>query len=109
MIINIIMLILAGISFVISYFQHKQKGFLFNNAYIYASKKERDKMNKAPYYKQSRNVFFMIGILYLSIPLIGIIEMSNIIIVLIALLIAIYAVISSIKISKEENAKDKTN
>lgn len=59
--------ILALICFVIAYYQFKGKGFLFNNAYIYASKKERLKLNKAPYYRQSAIVFTAIAINFLLI------------------------------------------
>ena len=38
------------------------KGFLFNNAYIYANKKEREEMNKRPYYIQTGIVFILLSI-----------------------------------------------
>ena len=38
-----------------------EKGYLLNNAWIYASKEEREKMNKRPYYRQSGICFLMIG------------------------------------------------
>lgn len=38
------------------------KGFLFNNAYIYANKKEREQMNKKPYYIQTGIVFILLSI-----------------------------------------------
>lgn len=38
------------------------KGFLFNNAYIYANKKEREQMNKKPYYIQTGIVFVLLSI-----------------------------------------------
>ncbi len=41
-----------------------QKGFLFNNAYIYASKKQREEMNKTPYYRQSGVVFCLVGVIF---------------------------------------------
>ena len=44
---------IAVTCFIISYLQFHEKGFLFNNAYIYTSKKERETMDKAPYYCQS--------------------------------------------------------
>lgn len=53
----IIISVVAIICFVLSYFQFKEKGFLFNNAYIYASKQERDTMDKKLHYKQSGLVF----------------------------------------------------
>lgn len=38
------------------------KGFLFNNAYIYANKKEREQMNNKPYYIQTGIVFILLSI-----------------------------------------------
>ena len=38
------------------------KGFLFNNAYIYANKIEREQMNKKPYYIQTGIVFILLSI-----------------------------------------------
>ena len=46
-----------------------EKGFLFNNAYIYASKQEREKMNKKPHYRQSAIVFLLIGLVVGGIAL----------------------------------------
>ena len=61
-------IILGAISlacFIFSYMQFHEKGFLFNNAYIYASKEERETMNKKPHYKQSGIVFALIGVIFL--------------------------------------------
>lgn len=63
------MSILSLISFVISYRQFKEKGYLFNNAYLYASKEERSKMVKGPYYRQSAWVFLFFGVIFLLIVL----------------------------------------
>lgn len=65
----VILSILALTSWVIAYFQHKQRGFLFNNAYLYASKEERRRMNKTPYYKQSKVVFILVGFTFLTVAL----------------------------------------
>ncbi len=54
---------LAAVCLLISIFQFLEKGFLFNNAYIWASKSERDAMNKKPYYKQSAIAFALISAL----------------------------------------------
>lgn len=56
--------IVATVCFVISYFQFNEKGFLFNNAYIYASKQEKETMDKKPHYKQSGIIFLMLGIVF---------------------------------------------
>jgi len=37
------------------------KGFLLNNAYLFASEEERKRMNKAPYYRQSAVIFGLLG------------------------------------------------
>ncbi|MBR5773501.1 MAG: DUF3784 domain-containing protein [Clostridia bacterium] len=41
-----------------------ERGFLFNNAYIWASKKERETMDKKPYYRQTGIVFILIGCMF---------------------------------------------
>ena len=43
----------------------REKGFLLNNAYLYASKQERESMDKKPYYRQSAIVFLLIGLIFL--------------------------------------------
>jgi hypothetical protein len=96
-------LLLSIISFIISYFQFKEKGFLFNNAYIYASKEERSKMNKKPHYRQSAIVFSLIGIVFLVIAatvLTGWNWLLPIVIVFAILLVA-YAIVSSIIIERK--------
>ena len=79
-----------------------EKGFLFNNAYIYASKQEREKMNKKPHYRQSAIVFLLLGLLFLLIALAVLLEANWICYVGIALVIItlIYAIVSSITIEK---------
>lgn len=64
-ILSIILALVAIGCFIISIFQFMEKGFLFNNAYIYASKKQREEMDKKPYYRQSAIVFLLIGITFL--------------------------------------------
>lgn len=66
MIIGIIFLALGIGAFVISYLQLKEKGYLFNNAYIWASQEERKQMDenkerKKPHYRQSGVAFMLIG------------------------------------------------
>ena len=58
--------ILALIALVISVRSFKEKGFLFNNAYIWASKQEREQMNKKPHYRQSAIAFALIAAIGLS-------------------------------------------
>ena len=70
-IVGIIFLTLAIGAFVISYLQFKEKGYLFNNAYFWASQKERkqmdeDKESKKPHYRQSGFAFMLIGFIFLA-------------------------------------------
>ena len=39
----VILIIISAALFTLSFFQFKEKGFLFNNAYLYASEEERKK------------------------------------------------------------------
>ena len=50
---SIIMFAIAGVLLLFSIRSFLERGFLLNNAYLYASKEERKTMNKKPYYKQS--------------------------------------------------------
>ena len=79
-----------------------EKGFLFNNAYIYASEQEREKMNKKPYYRQSAIVFLLFGIVFLLLALAVLLEAYWISFVGVAVVIItlIYAIVSSITIKK---------
>ena len=102
-------IIIASILFAVSVFlffmsarSFMEKGFLFNNAYIYASKQEREKMNKKPHYRQSAIVFLLLGLLFLLIALAVLLEANWICYVGIALVIVtlIYAIVSSVIIEK---------
>ena len=100
----ILFLLSAGL-FVMSVCPFKEKGFLFNNAYIYASKQERENMDKKPYYRQSAIVLLLMGIIFL---LNGIIVLFNIkwgfyFVVAIIVVTIIYAIVSSIIIEKRVN------
>ena len=102
-------IIIASILFAVSVFlfsmsvrSFMEKGVLFNNAYIYASKQEREKMNKKPYYRQSAIVFLLLGIVFLLLALAVLLEAYWISFVGVAVVIItlIYAIVSSIMIEK---------
>ena len=70
-IISIIILSLGIGAFLISLLQFKEKGYLFNNAYIWASQEKRKQMDenekvKKPYYRQSGFVFLLIGFIFMA-------------------------------------------
>ncbi len=65
-----IFLALAIGAFVISGLQFMEKGYLFNNAYFWASQEERKRMDenkesKRPHYCQSGFAFLLIGLIFL--------------------------------------------
>jgi len=60
-----ILFLIAAFAFFMSIRSFHEKGFLFNNAYLYASGKEREAMDKKPYYRQSAVIFALIGIVFL--------------------------------------------
>ena len=106
-IISVILFIIAIGSFVISYLQFNERGFLFNNAYLYASKEEREKMNKKPHFRQSGIVFILIGIIFLLNSIEVILESVFILyaVFTVTLIAIIYAIVSSVKIEAKNKVK----
>ena len=65
-------IILGGITiilFVIGILSFQEKGVLLNNAYLFAAKQEREKMDKGPYYRQSAVVFSLLAAAFLFLAL----------------------------------------
>lgn len=79
-----------------------EKGYLFNNAYLYATKEERIQMNKRPYYRQSAVVFMLMGILFLLTAVLALFYIKWIFYIVMAItaIMIVYAVGSSIIIEK---------
>lgn len=103
-IITIILGIISIILFTLSLTHMYEKGFLFNNAYIYASKEEREKMNKRPYYRQSGIVFMFLGLISLINAFNVELKMVELFIAVIVIVIItiVYAIVSTIKIEKKK-------
>ncbi len=95
----IFVLLLSIVCAVISVFQFKEKGFLFNNAYIYASKPEKEKMDKTPHYRQSGIVFTFISAIFFCIAAEYLLKTGWLWWIVSALTAAllVYAVVSSVK------------
>ena len=95
-----ILLAIAIGAFTISAFQFREKGLLFNNAYLYASQRERERMDKKPYYRQSAIGFLFLGVIFL-LNAVNIMLKTNwlfYIIMVLVVLVVIYAIVSSIRI-----------
>ena len=89
--------------------QLAEKGYLFNNAWIYATKKERESLNTKPYYRQSGIVFCLLGLLFTLIGLHAILQDSRLLWLEAALVVGTiaYAILSSLRIMKEEETNPK--
>ena len=105
----ILMYVFAGLLLVLGIMNLCQKGFLFNNAYIYATKEERKSMNKKPFYIQS-------GIVFVILSAIFVLEGFNalyrdIIFLYIALglvaVVLIFGIVSTVQINKKIKFENK--
>lgn len=91
-------LVLAIVSFIISICSFKEKGFLLNNAYMFASEQERKEMDKKPHYRQTAIVFCLLGVVFLLFAIEAITQIKEIFYVAIGgvITVVVYAIISSI-------------
>jgi hypothetical protein len=89
-------------SFIICSCSFRERGFLINNAYIYASKPERERMDKKPHYHQTAIVFLLLGIIFLLNGLEVLLNTGRIyyVVIILSIVTIIYAIISSIMIAK---------
>ena len=99
-IINFLLMVLC---FFISARQFAERGFLFNNAYLFATKEERERMRKKPYYRQSAIVFCLLGAVFFVGALSIAIQNKKLLLLEIPLIVGaiIYVIISSVKIGKQ--------
>lgn len=59
-----VLLSFAAGCLVLSIRHFQQKGFLWNNAWLFASEQERKHMDKAPHYRQSAIVFALLCLIF---------------------------------------------
>ena len=102
LIVAVIAFVLAVTAAFISVRQFMEKGFLFNNAYIWASKKERERPDKKPYYRQSAIVFCLLSAVFLVVGISIVLKNNKIQLLEIPLIgvVLVYAIISSVIIEK---------
>ena len=103
----ILMFVIAGILLLFSIRSFLERGFLLNNAYLYASKEERKSMNKKPYYRQTAIVFCILSAVFIVIGLSLVLQNDKIMLLEIPLILGavIYAIASAVRISREEKKK----
>lgn len=83
------------------------KGILLNNAYLYASKEQREKMDKKPYYRQTAIIFCILSAVFAVVGLSLVLQKDHIVLFEIPLIAAalIYAIVASVRISKKEKKR----
>jgi len=108
-IIATIVFIFSGLLIIFGLFNLFNKGFLLNNAYLYANKKEKEEMDKRPYYRQSGIVFIILGIAFVFEGF-NVLLRNNLFFILLLVTMGIaliFAVISTIFIEKNKNKTNK--
>ena len=103
LIVSIIVFMIAIALIILAIFHFSERGYLFNNAYIYASKTQRETMDKKPYYRQSAVVFCLLSIIFFVIGLAVVLQNSMLFLLEIPffVIVMIYAIISTSKINKQ--------
>ena len=101
-IVAIILLLIAASAFFMSIRSFLEKGFLLNNAYLYATKEEREDMDKTPYYRQSAAVFALIGLIFLlnGLSLLFHFGWVRHVVAAVVVITLVYAIVSGIAITK---------
>ena len=101
---GIVLLAASLFLFWISTRSFREKGFLLNNAYLYASKTERETMNKKPYYRQTAVVFLLMAIVFLLLSFAILLDAGWITWIASAVIgiIPVYALASGIAIEKKK-------
>ena len=96
-------IILAGVLALLGFRSFREKGFLLNNAYLYASEEERKTMNKKPWYRQTAIVFWFLSVACILSALDMIFDKKLFLILegLIVIGTVVYAIVSSVMISKK--------
>ncbi|MBE6852812.1 MAG: DUF3784 domain-containing protein [Ruminococcus sp.] len=102
-----IIFLIALIALWLSIRSFMEKGFLFNNAYIWASEQERESMDKKPYYRQSAIMFLFTCLIFLLNGFAFLFHITWIfyIVIAIAIIVMVYAVISSRAIEQKKQQK----
>lgn len=106
-VVAIVMFALAALLLALAIRHFLQRGYLLNNAYIYASEKEREQMDKRPYYRQSAVVFTLLSAVFLVIGLALVLQSSRLQLLEIPLFLAVtvYAIVSTARIGKAKNKR----
>ena len=99
----IIVFVLSVILLILGIRHFREKGFLLNNAWLYASKEQRAEINKKPYYRQSAIVFCILSAVFIVVGMSLVLQNDRILLFEIPLISGaiIYAIVSSVRINKQ--------
>ena len=99
----IVLFALAGVLLVLTILHFLERGFLLNNAYIYATKEQRKTMDKRPHYRQSAIVFTLLSAAFAVQGAAVLLENFKLGLLWIPLLIAalVYGIVSSARRGKK--------
>ena len=102
LVIAIIVFVLAGGLLVLGIRHFMERGFLLNNAYLYASRETRETMDKKPYYRQSAVVLCLVSGIFAILGLSLVLRNDRILLLEILLVAAVivYALASAVRIGK---------
>lgn len=98
-----ILLLISALLFLLSFRSFREKGFLFNNAWIYASEEERKNMNKKPHYRQTAIVFLLLGVVFVmnAVAILTGIVIFYPVAIGITIATVVFAVVSSVKTERK--------
>ena len=109
LIVSGVLFLMALVVFLLSIRSFREKGFLLNNSYLYASQEERKMMDKRPYYRQSAVVLALIGFIFVLNGL-SILLRSNLISYIaigLVFIVIVYTVASSVSIERGTRKRNK--
>ena len=96
--------VIAGVCLFLGIRSFLERGFLLNNAYFYASKEERETMDKRPYHRQSAIIFSVLCVAFLVSGLALVFKNDKLFLLEIPLFagVIVYAIISTIMINRKK-------
>ncbi len=101
---SIILAVISILLLTYSCFAAKEKGPILSNTYLWATAKERGKMNKSAEYHLATVVFGLLGIIFLLLTIHTLTSWSwiNYIVGILIAIVIIYAIINTIKSEKNK-------
>ncbi len=100
---SVLVFAMVGVCLLFGIRSFLERGFLLNNAYLYASEEERKAMNRKPYYRQTAVVFCILSAVFLVIGLSLLFQNDRIVLLEIPLIAGaiVYAIGSTVWINKQ--------